>query len=106
MANKTYRLSNQALQDLHDITDHIAADNPSAADRVLDTLLASFELLGENPQAGTLRNDLRPSIRMFVPGPPAGSYVIFYYPISNGIEVSDVIHAKRDWQALFLRKDR
>ena len=106
MANKTYRLSNQALQDLRDITDHIAADNPSASERVLDTLLASFELLGDNPEAGTLRNDLRQNIRMFVPGPPAGNYVIFYYPIPNGIEVSDVIHPKRDWQALFIRKER
>lgn len=47
MANKAYRLANQALQDLNDIADYIATDNPSASDRVLDTLLASFELLGE-----------------------------------------------------------
>ena len=106
MASKTYRLSNQALQDLRAITDHIAADSSAASERVLDALLASFELLGENPEAGMLRNDLRQDIRMFVPGPPAGNYVIFYYPMPNGIEVSDVIHASRDWQALFVRKDR
>lgn len=106
MANRTYRLSNQALQDLRDISDHIGASNPAAAVRVLDTLLASFELLAENPEAGTPRNDLRNKLRMFVPGPPAANYVVFYYPLPNGIEVSDVIHAKRDWHALFLRKDR
>ena len=104
MANKTYRLSNQAIQDLRDIADHIGADNRSAAERVLDTLLASFELLAENPEAGTLRDDLRRTIRMFVPKSPAGNYIIFYYSIPNGIEISDVIHAKRDWQSLFIRK--
>lgn len=106
MANKAYRLANQALQDLNDIADYIATDNPSASDRVLDTLLASFELLGENPAAGTARNDLRQDLRMFVPGPPAGSYVIFYYPLRNGVEISDVINARRDWEGLFLRKER
>ncbi len=106
MSNRTFRLSRQALDDLTQITDYIAADNPSAAERVLDTLLASCELLGENPEAGVSRHDLRPHLRMFVPGPPAANYIIFYYPISGGIEISDVIHAKRDWPALFLRKDR
>ncbi len=106
MATHKFRLANQALQDLRDIRDRIATDRPQSAHRVLDTLLASFELLGQNPEAGPARDDLRPGLRMFVPGPPANEYLIFYYPIDGGIEVSDVVHGKRDWKALFLRNDR
>ena len=102
----SYRLANQALEDLQAITDTIAEDNLPAAERVLDALLACFELLGKNPEAGTARDDLHKGIRMFVPRSPADNYVVFYYPIRDGIEVSDVIHAKRDWEGLFLRNER
>jgi toxin ParE1/3/4 len=106
MATKTYRLSNQAIQDLQNITETIAKENAAGAERVLDALLASFELLGSNPEAGTARDDLHKGVRMFVPRSPADNYVVFFYPIAHGIEVSDVLHAKRDWEGLFLRKER
>lgn len=43
---------------------------------------------------------------MFVPHSPVDNYVVFFYPIAHGIEVSDVLDAKRDWEGLFLRKER
>jgi plasmid stabilization system protein ParE len=106
MATRTYRLAKQAIQDLEAITDTIAEHNLTAAERVLDTLLSCFEFLAENPEAGTSRDDLHKGIRMFVPRSPAENYVVIYYPIRHGIEVSDVIHAKRDWEGMFLRKER
>jgi hypothetical protein len=43
---------------------------------------------------------------MFVPRRPAASFVVFYYPLHNGIEVSDVIHAAQDWIGMFEQGER
>ena len=101
-----FRLSRQARTDLERIADYLAERNPGAAERVLDTLLEAFEFLGENPLAGVARDDLHPLLRMFVPRRPAASFVVFYYPLRNGIEVSDVIHAAQDWIGMFEQGER
>ena len=59
-----------------------------------------------SPDIGSLRDDLMPSLRMFTPKRPASNYIIFYYVILDGIEVSDVIHGARDWVTLFSRGER
>jgi toxin ParE1/3/4 len=55
---------------------------------------------------GSLREDLYPNLRMFVAKKPAQNYVVFFYPIPDGIEVSDVIHGARDWVGMFARGER
>ena len=106
MARRRYRLSHQALADLEEIADHLGDQNASAADRVLEELLRTFQSLAANPELGTRREDLYSGIRLFVPPKPAGNYAVFYYPVSDGVEVSDVIHAARDWVGLFSRGER
>ena len=92
-----YRLSRQADADLDDIADYVAADSPRAAIGILDALHDAFQTLAASPDVGSLRDDLMPSLRMFTPKRPASNYIIFYYVILDGIEVSDVIHGARDW---------
>ena len=41
---------------------------------------------------GRMRDDLQPDLRSFA----AGSYLIFYRPIDDGIEVVRVLHGARD----------
>jgi plasmid stabilization system protein ParE len=53
-----YILAPEALQDLHDLWDYIAAENPDATDRVIDTLFASFERLAAMPGLGHTHTDL------------------------------------------------
>lgn len=101
-----YRLSRQADRDLDGIADHIADFNPTAALDVLDTLHDTFAFLAKNPEAGTLREDLRPRLRIFSPGRPAHNYVIFFHPRADGIEVISVIHGAQDWTAMFRRGER
>jgi toxin ParE1/3/4 len=98
---RVYRLSRQAESDLEEIARYIASDSPESAGRVLDALRAAFRDLADQPELGMLRDDLRPGLRLFVPGKPARRYLIFYYPTADGIEVSTVIHGARDWQSLF-----
>jgi len=104
--NRRYRISRQANVDLDAIADEIGATSVASANLVLDKLLETFRLLASNPNIGTLREDIADGLRMFAPSDPADSYVIFFYPIENGIEISDVIHGARDWINVRLYRPR
>lgn len=106
MATRKYLLSRQARADLDSITNYLAQKNRTAARRVLLELLRTFEFLAENPDCGTHRDDLFPNARLFSPSRPASNYVVFFYPISEGVEISDVVHAAQDWEGMFLRGER
>jgi toxin ParE1/3/4 len=92
-----YRLTNEAREDLDETWLSIAADNPPAADRLLDRLYESFLLLAGQPLLGRARPELGMNLRSF----PVGNYVIFYRPIADGIEVARVLHGARDIDAEF-----
>ncbi len=49
-------------------------------------------MLAANPFAGRARDDLAPTIGSF----PVGNYIIFYLPLSDGIEVIRVLHGRQD----------
>ena len=63
-----------ARDDLIDIWTHIAEDDPTAADRVLDRLDEVASHLADNPQMGPARDDIRPGLRYLV----SGSYLLLY----------------------------
>ena len=102
----TYRLSKQAEEDLEKITDDIAADNPAAAEEVIEAILRSLQTLARSPGIGQCRDDLRPGLHVFPAKRPAQNYVICYTPIDDGIEVTTVLHGRRDWFGLFERGER
>lgn len=91
MANRP-RKSPQAEFDLTLIWDFIAHDNIRAADALLVRIEAAFDMLAANPSAGRARDDLAPKIRSF----PVGNYIVFYLPLSDGIEVVRVLHGRQD----------
>jgi toxin ParE1/3/4 len=99
-----FRLSRQARADIHAIWDYIGIvnDNPSGAEKQVETLFAKLRLLAAQPMMGELREDLRPELRTFT----AGSYVILYYAKTHGIEVAGVVHGARDLETMFRRMDR
>jgi toxin ParE1/3/4 len=71
------RLTEQAEADLDDLWAYIAADNPDAADRMVDAVLESSRMHVRFPGMGQNRDELRPGLRCFVVSP----YVVFYRPI-------------------------
>jgi toxin ParE1/3/4 len=83
--------SPRARQDLIDIWTWIAADNPKAADRLLDLIHEKLLLLAENPRLGPVRPDIAPGLRLF----PLRRYLILYREQSQGIEVVRVVHGMR-----------
>jgi toxin ParE1/3/4 len=94
MANRPYK-SPRAEADLFAIWDFIAADSVRAADALIDRIDATFDMLADTPLAGRARGDLLKNLRSF----PVGNYVIFYFPISDGIEVVRVMHGRQDIDA-------
>ena len=59
---------------------------------MLERIEDVFDMLAQNPMAGRARNDLGPKLRSF----PVGSYVVFYVPVPDGIEVMRVMNGRQD----------
>ena len=55
----------RAEADLIEIWNHLAQDDPSAADRQLDRIDAACAMLATNPEGGPRREDLAPSLRFY-----------------------------------------
>ena len=58
------RLSDQAKEDLVEIWEFIAQENPTAADRLLQKLVTQYKSLAGNPGMGRLRAELRPGLQI------------------------------------------
>ena len=86
----------QAEADLDDIWWHIAQDNPDAADRLLDSIEERCATLAQFPYIGASRDDLLPDLRSI----PINNYLVFYLPISDGIEVVRVLPGMRNIDVL------
>lgn len=94
------RRTASARRDFREIWSFIALDNPTAADNMVRRLDAALEMLSDHPRAGPLRPELRPRLRSY----PVGSYIIFYRPTRNGIELVRVLHGARDLRRIFRRR--
>lgn len=86
------RKSPQAEIDVASIWNFIADDSAKAADALLQRIEGAFDMLAQNPFAGRARDELTANLRSF----PVASYIIFYIPVSDGIEVVRVISGHRD----------
>ena len=86
-----------AETDILEIWDYIADDSLTAADRWVDHLDEQFRMLATQPMMGRARDELAPGVRSF----PFGRYVVFYVPLTNGIDVVRVLHGARDIDAVF-----
>ena len=87
----------RALTDLAEIWDYIAADNVSAADAIADLIGDKVQALSRQPGMGRARPELANELRSL----PAGRYMIFYLPLSNGIDIVRVLHGARDIETIF-----
>jgi toxin ParE1/3/4 len=78
--------SQQARLDLLSILHHIAADKPQAATRFVEELEKRCGLLAAFPGLGTPRDDLLPSLRLFV----FRGYGIYFHVIEDGVSIERV----------------
>ncbi|MGB6042491.1 MAG: type II toxin-antitoxin system RelE/ParE family toxin [Pirellulales bacterium] len=91
MANVIY--APEADDDLQGIVDYIARDKPNAARQWLAKIRETCHTLAMHPEMGAIREAFGvPGCRSF----SVGNYVVFFRAITDGIEVSRVIHGSRD----------
>ncbi len=95
-----YVLAPEALQDLQDIWEFIALDNPEAASALQEDFFAAFEGLAAMPGKGHKREDLTDqAVRFF----KVRSYLVVYRLDRTPIQIVAVLHAARDIPAVLRR---
>ena len=88
----------EAENDLDEIWWYIAQANPGNADKFIDEIEAICRKLARFKSMGRNRDELHPGLQSF----PVGKYLIFYMPITGGIEIIRVLHGMMDIDALFV----
>ena len=92
----SFQLRPRAEADIEAIVLYIAEDSPQAARRWYETIYKCCQRLGEMPEMGVARPDIRADLRTF----PVGNYLVLYRQIENGAEIVRVVHGARQWEAL------
>lgn len=87
-----YRLTPRAQQDLRDIWNHIAPDNPTAADALFLRLFEKFALAADYPEIGVARPELSQTARLLI----EGHYIVIYEAHDDGVLIVAIIHGMRD----------
>lgn len=96
--SRTIRKRPKVKYDLGQHASHIAQDSLDVALRFLAAAEQAFIDLARMPEMGSqkrLKNPRLVGLRMW-PIHGFENYLVFYLPITNGIEVIRVIHAARD----------
>jgi toxin ParE1/3/4 len=86
------RFAKRARHDLDDIYASIAAERPSAADRIVERLLKKTELLGPHPHLGAAETRFGHDLRVTT----SGKYVIYYRIRASHVEIFRILHGYRD----------
>lgn len=87
-------VSRRAEEELREIWRWIALDSPDAADRVLLRIDTKLQALRDFPDIGTIRDDIRPGVRMLV----EGNYLLLYEhrEVDGLVELVSVVDGRRD----------
>jgi toxin ParE1/3/4 len=86
-----------AVVDLDNIWDYIAEDNEAAADKLIDDILETCNLLLQMPRIGRQRPELGRGVLSF----SRGRYLILYHVVKEGIELLRVAGPGQDIEAMF-----
>ena len=93
MAALTIRWTRQAITDVDNIYDFIAANNPRAARAVVDRIDRAITSLTLHPRIGRVGR-LPGSRELVVPRTP---FIVAYRLRDQAVELLGVIHAARRW---------
>jgi toxin ParE1/3/4 len=88
-----FRLHPQAVRELDDIWEYIAADSITSAERVIDELESVCVRLAKSPRAGHLRPDIAGNRLRFW---RVRNYLIAYAPETKPVLALGFIHGARD----------
>lgn len=86
-----------AREDLIEIGDFIALDNPSRAASFVAEIEAKIIEVGERPGSFQKRDDLHPSLRQAI----HGHYLIFFIEGGGEVQIVRVLQGSRDLPRIF-----
>lgn len=89
--------SSRACSDIEQIACYIASDNPAAADRWLDSIDRTLDLIGTQPLTGQKVDHLMPGLRCH----SHGQYVLYYKLLDDGLLLHRVLHGARKIEDIF-----
>jgi len=96
------RVSKQAEADLDAIWEYVAEQRSmETATRLIESITDTFLVLGRQPGVGRRRHEFEPGVRSF----PVGNYIIYYRQRPGSIEISHVIHGRRDQEKAWRAED-
>jgi toxin ParE1/3/4 len=100
----------QVIRDLIDLATYIAEDNLEVSDLFLQAAEETFKQLAKRPQMGKMTQFSNPFLAGIRQQAIKGfrKYLVFYFPIDEGVEILRVIHGARDIEAILdedLRED-
>lgn len=85
-----------AKLDVQEISSYIALRDLDAANRVTNRIVHTCQSLVNMPERGRLRNDLLPGLRSVI----EGKYIIFYFVVSDGVQIYRILHGARQIERL------
>jgi toxin ParE1/3/4 len=86
----------QAFDDLRDIADYIARDNPARAESYIAEILDRIAWVGENPLLQPVRFEWKSGLRIAL----HGRYRILYRHNDGLVAILRVVHSSRDLETL------
>jgi toxin ParE1/3/4 len=90
-----YVLSPRAQADLDEIWDYTAERwNEDQADRYIRDIRGAIEAVARDPRQGRACDHIRPGYRRY----PAGSHMLFFRLIDEGIDVVRILHQSMDFE--------
>ena len=94
----SYQFSEDAINDLNEICDRIAQNNPRSASNLFDAIRQKCKLVANFPNLGKRYEQVRPNLRGFL----VGNYIIFYYSRDeDGIFILRIVSGYRNLDTLF-----
>ncbi len=95
-------IAERAERDLEEIGDHIAQDNPLAADRVVEAIESKFATIGINPLLYAPQDDIAPGFRRAL----VGAYSIWFRIVDRkAVRIERIVHGARDFPSSFESED-
>ncbi len=82
----------QAIRDVDQIFDRVAADNMAAARKLAERITHATGRLVDFPHSGTPRPDIDPGLRSIV----VDRYLVFYRVGPDSVDIIRVVHGARE----------
>jgi plasmid stabilization system protein ParE len=90
-----FQFTLQAADDLFEIWNYIAGDDPGAADRVEEAILDACSFLASAPLSGRIRAEFTSRTLRFWPVQRFPNYIVVYDPATEPVQVIRLLHGRR-----------